>query len=246
MKIRYTFLNPSQDIVEGNRTINRARAYPALGCRPVKQDLAVVAGGPSIIDRLDELRAFDGEVWAINGAWRWCAERGIDAALFSMEAAPALVDMAHGATYAVLPDLADPRVFDTVGHDRCEMFDTSGEWFVSAGGTSAGAAPIVGFTRGHRHITFYGCESSFAIGQQRHAYANDVLHGQILEVRSNGQTFYTSPDLFGQAEALAEIIRGAPEAFAERSGGLLGAMVVSGDHDITAASRSVHEDLGLL
>ena len=45
----------------------------------VRDRVAVVGGDPSLYRHLNELRAFDGEVWAINGAWHVLQQAGIDA-----------------------------------------------------------------------------------------------------------------------------------------------------------------------
>jgi len=88
-------------------------------------------------------------------------------------------------------------------------------------------------------MTFYGCAASYAGGS--HVY-KDIRDGSI-EVMAGGRSYLTNPAFLKQSEFLAELIREAPGVFAERSGGLLAALVADPSYDIVAASRSIHEGL---
>jgi len=109
------------------------------------------------------------------------------------------------------------------------------------GPTSACAAPYIAVTRGHRHLTFYGCSSTFTPDGRSHAYK--VERRELLDVACNGGHYITNPTMLSQAEFLADLIRAAPGVFADRSGGLLSALVADPDYDIIAASQDIHDNI---
>src|SRR3970040_41887 len=59
------------------------KSEPAHGRR-----LAVVGGGASAKIVLDYLRAYDGDVWGINGTAGWLSSNGIPATYFSIDYLP--------------------------------------------------------------------------------------------------------------------------------------------------------------
>ena len=54
---------------------------------PHEMPLAIVGGGPSVKDHLDELRAWPGHIWGVNAACTWLAKQGIGSLFFSVDAA---------------------------------------------------------------------------------------------------------------------------------------------------------------
>lgn len=194
--------------------------------------LAIVGGGPSIDDRLDELAAWDGDIWAINGAFQWCRRNGIDAAFFTVDPLPETARHVGDAYRAVVSMQCNPLLFDALQWTDVEAFEP-----MASGATTATAAPIIAAEKGYRSVTFFGCESSF--GDTTHAYGNRDLRS-LMRVRCNGREFLTTPDMMMQAEFLGGLIREAP-MFAECSGGLLSAFIADPEIDVIAATPRVHE-----
>jgi hypothetical protein len=233
VKIHFTAkCNTADEEIRRNEAINSRLALPAIG--PVSERLAVIGGGASIADRLDEIRRFDGERWAINGAFRWCSERGMESTFFSVDARPVVVPMAQGAKRAVLALRCDPALF-AIPH--VEIADASD----LIGPSSATTAPLVAIKRGHRHMTFFGCESCYSV--RAGPSPSPVDYQDRLLVRVGDAEFLTNPGLLMQAEMLAEIIRSAPHVFSEQSGGLLRALIACPDYDVIAATENVHRTI---
>jgi hypothetical protein len=216
------------DRLRANEQETERRCYPRLRERAVPPRLAVVGGGPSVAQHVDALRAWDGEIWAINGAWRWCRERDIEAVFYTVDPLPETAAHARGARRALLADCCDPAVFDGLDREAAvEVFHPR-----TYGPTSACAAAVPAIDRGHRHVTYFGCEGSFE-RLATHAYSEGAAPKRtVLAVRCNGRNFLTSPDMVMQTESLAEVLRTAPDVFSERSGGLLRAAVASPDIDV--------------
>jgi len=234
VKINFTSVGcvPAADL-ERNEDYARQLGFPQMEPAAVHR-LAVVGGGPSIAGYIDELAGFDGEVWAINGAFRWCLSRGIDAAFFTIDPQPQAAAHARGASRAILATWCHPSTFDALyGADISTVRPTL------HGATSATAAPALAIEAGYRELVFYGCESSF--GESTHVYGNRGV-GNLLKVSCNCHEFLTTPDMVMQAEFLGTLIRAAPR-FKERSGGLLAAFIASPDIDVIAATPMIHKVL---
>lgn len=234
MKITFTAHGFSSDkTIAENESYAKSLGFPKIGL--AEGPLAVVGGGPSIVGRLGELRAFDGEVWAINGAWKWLRGQGVDAVFFSVDQNPVVADMARGARKAVLAMCCAPDVFDTIPNIEAALI--GGLNGTPTGPTTATAAAFLAITKGHTQITYYGCESSYLNGKH-HAY-NDVNPGELIKVVCGGEEFLTKPGMMMQAEHLGAQIRAAGGVLKERSGGLLAAYIRDPNIDVIAGSRSL-------
>src|SRR3546814_19809171 len=67
---------------------NRAHVGTLGLAKPQKQKrppLAVVGGGPSLTSSVEELRAWQGDIWIACGAFPWCRDNGIEGTLFNVD-----------------------------------------------------------------------------------------------------------------------------------------------------------------
>ena len=200
--------------------------------------LALVGGGLSAAERIDELRAFDGEVWAINGAWSWCRDHGIGATFVTFHP---MVDVPPGVKRAVIGEECSPPLFDALAH--CELYtltdESSNGEALPRGGTTATAVAIKMPLLGFYDLTFYGLEGSY--GARTHNY--DVLirdDEPWMVVKADGQTFRTKLEFLHQSIILAELIHAYP-IYEERCGGLLAALVQDHEYDVIEMAPILHE-----
>ncbi len=203
--------------------------------------LAVVGGGCSINEHVEELRAWDGAIWAVNGTIAWCIKHGIKAYFYTMDAQPfskwayPLEDIKRAA----LSIECDPSLFAHLAGA-----DVSVMGHEEAGPTSAAGAAVLGINAGYREICFFGCEGSFA--DSSHAYASPAI-ADWLVVRVGGQDFRSKQEYIEQTLVLSEIVREFPHVYSERSGGLLRAMIEHGtEYDIVEMSPSIWEGLRMV
>ena len=185
--------------------------------------LALVGGGPSVIDRLDELREWDGEIWAINATARWLKNQGIKAKFITVDPQPFARETVEGVEEAYIATLCHPDLrtfFPKVS--LFDMFETDPEG-IPGGTTTASRALSLAVHQGFYDITLYGCEGSFTIGQD-HVDRNE-MHPEMVVIHAGDQQFVTYLGYMTQCETLANMIRLAPNVFKQRSGGLLEAMV---------------------
>jgi hypothetical protein len=217
-----------------NVAYSRSLGLPKLG-EARHPFLAIVGGGPSIKDHLDELRVWDGVIWAINGAYAYLREHGILSRFFTTDPLPGIAAMSEKVDSAVMATCCDPSAFDAAFHAHVEIIDLDD---YPCGPTTASTAPIIAATHGFRQVSFFGCEGNF--GDDTHAYGTprDV---NLLQVECNGQEFLTSPQMYHQTQYLADVMRVAPGVFIDRSGGFLSACIADPDINTLAASRSVYE-----
>ncbi len=235
MKLTLTSLSPaSNEAIRWNEAYAKSLGFPRLGVAETPR-LAVIGGGSSIADRLDELRSFDGDIWAINGAFHWCRDHGIETRFFSLDPSKAVLPFCAGVRSAMLGMNCHPSVFDALSNADVEAVDLAD---FPTGPTTAASAPMIAINRGYRQVHFFGCEASFE--GKTHVYGDFNLEN-LMKVACNGQEFLTTIDMMMQAEHLGALIRECQGVFVDRSGGLLGAFIASPDIDVLAATKSLHE-----
>lgn len=247
MRLRFTGVCRVSDAQQQvNRENSHRLGLPEIGTRSVAPNLAVVGGSPALADHLHALRAWDGEIWAINGTVRPLLEAGIDAALFRVD--PQRPTSWHdgmfgGVRRAVLADICDASMFVWCREHGVdvEVAKIGGVGGLSAGTTAACTAPTVAAARGHGSVTFFGCDSSYT--DVTHHYRDEMAQKTLLWVECGGAEYVTSPQMLMQAEWLSEMARALPGFIEVRGGGLLGAMIEHGDHDVTAATQNIHDQI---
>lgn len=182
------------------------------------EKLAVVGGGASVKDHIDELKNWDGEIWAINGAARWCHLQGIKASLFSITPVAPEPWTLVGIKRAILSYECDPSLFDAlVGHAEVYAFDRDGH-----GPTSPCAVPALMMKAGFKEVSFFGCEACY--GEETHAYQN-IPSAEDMIVAIGGTAYRTNAGYFMQTQILAKLIGAIPEILKDRSGGMLSALI---------------------
>lgn len=237
MTITFAFVaSVSNEKRDANAEVNKKLGLPV---HRGSGRLAVVGGGPSINDHIEELKNFDGTIWAVNGTVNWCMDHGIDAWFYTIDAAPMdrwTYDLSR-ITKAVLAIDCDPGLFESLKDARVETLSNA-----DTGPTSANAADNFSIEAGyHGGVTFYGCESSF--GESTHAYKSHPIDG-VIGVKVGGKEYVTKPEFLEQARIMAEVIRTVPTFFREQSGGLLSAMVEHGmEYELVWISKAIEKVL---
>jgi len=201
--------------------------------------LAIVGGGPSIRDHIEELHSYD-DVWAINFTANWCASHGIDCWMFTADPGDRLAECAKGHK-SILAHHCSPKAFEAATEAR----KCTGPF---PGPSSAVSASVQGLKAGYDRITFYGCESSYPATENdsRYAYPREAVDYddvEIVEVECGGRYFLTRLEFILQAQNLADVIRAFPDIYSENGGGFLSALVEHGDYDVTRVSRSIRDRL---
>lgn len=204
-----------------------------------ERSLAVVGGGPSINQHVDTLKAWDGDVWAINGAYGWCKDRGIKATFLAVDPHPIVKTWAVGVERAILATQCDPSVFEHLKDADVTLVEVGEK--IKCGSSAATVTPHLAAFMAYRNITLFGCESSYA-PDKTHAYMKEDRPDELIVMCGN-IPYLTAPDFYMQAKELSYFIRELPEFLKQESGGLLGAMVKDQSHWIMWVSEEMAKGL---
>lgn len=176
---------------------------------------AIIAGAPSIKDKIEEIRGLDIMTFSCNGTHDYLVEQGIAPDFFVMLDGRPCNDFAKAPQDDCVYFLASqchPKVFDRFNEHKVVVWHTEHEWlpkkviercnrdhfgYVSAKGsvglTAIGLAYTLGFTEFH----LYGFDSSF--DESQHPYQQPQnSHDEIIEHEVNGKIFKSTPTLSAQ------------------------------------------------
>jgi hypothetical protein len=220
------------------------RGLPTVQQLPEQAEpLAIVCSGPSVLDHLEELRSWNGRLWAINGAYRFLLEHGIvPDGFFGMDPLPGLapyVETTDPRTTFYICSICDPAVFDTLSNRDVLLWHPDGEgveyppdqWVIGGGTTAVTRAPYLALLQGFRDITLFGVDSSFENGSvycYRHGTFecdSDQPHF-LIEVNGEGP-FETELGLMKQVAQLHVLHQKFAGKLKFRCGGLLEAFMRS-------------------
>lgn len=229
------------EVMDKQKSAALGRGLPFVTESPTRPGsvLAVVGGGPSINRHVEEIKACS-DVWAINGAWFWAQERGIDATFFTMCAGTGWrrVFKTPARGRAIIAPWCDPYLFDMWSGDVRLVPES----MLKTGPTTATGAWIIGPKCGYSKVMFFGCESSFETDTHAYNFYEDEEIDRLI-ICADGNEYLTTPQFLLQAEYMAEVIRAFPEVFGEIGGGLLSAMIRNPDYDLVAASPRIANSL---
>ena len=201
--------------------------------------LAVVGGGPSAAEYVDELREWPGAVWAINGTWKWCRDNSIKAIFFSID--PTIMVMPYvrgmGIERAIIATHCHPDVVaELLKTASILAFDHND----AHGPITASAAPLTAAKVGHNSVTFFGCEGNFS---NRSHVDRDSDHENRMLIKCDGRLWNTTAEFMIGLEALSLVIReiekAVPGFIKVRGDGLLSAMIRDSEWDCIKVTRKM-------
>ncbi len=209
---------------------------------PHSRKLAIVGGGPSVQVKLNKLRKWKGDIWAINATTSYLTRKGIKNTLVSVDPCTLAQDdlEAHkGAENAILGACCDPRLFAAYS-GRAQSFFTRpnarAPFVASGGNTTATRLPLVAHALGYENITFFGCEGSYV--DDSHIDQNKRSERRLY-ILTGGVRYCTEPHFMVQSEWLADLIAKYPANCHEDSGGLLRAMIRHPDWTVLGVSDAM-------
>lgn len=203
--------------------------------------LAIVGGGPSVLENIEVLRAWPGEIWAINLTCEWLSSIGIRSKIVTVDSSIKSLPRPELCTGALFASCVDPAVWDQHPDALCFDLVEDDPSGVVGGSTTACRLPIVCLQMGFTEIHYFGCEGSFTC--QTHAYRDEAQFVNLLKIEAAGKVYTTRDDLLMQCECLADIMREFPKNLVNRSGGLLQAMVEDQEWRVVAVSEALREQL---
>jgi hypothetical protein len=186
------------------RVINRKRR---------RGKVAIVASGPSVTEYVDELKAWDGEIWGINRAFEWMRHRGVkptgfigvDPEWFLVECLP---NIPEDATYYLAAQV-HPCVFDHLKERNVRLWFMAdsqvkmpwGACQVYGGSTCLSRAPNLAYMLGYREVHVFGGDSSFT--HKTHVHGGD-LPPNWVPAEVDGVVYKTTRAMMSQATEFVE------------------------------------------
>jgi len=213
--------NTPDDVITGQIYANVRRDYlPWLMPQDVKdRPLVIVAGGPSLKERWEEIAAHNGDILALNGAYEFLMDRGIAPdywmLLDAREANIDFLNKIHPRTRHYLAAQCHPAIFDRLHDSEATLYLTShaatDEAIEGLGrersprlhgpaGTVGMKALGLAYVLGYRELHLYGYDSSHA-GEAHHAFAQPLNDDRkTLDIYIGEQLYVTSPSLANQVQ----------------------------------------------
>lgn len=202
-----TTINVSKDKLLEHRKYACSLNLPRLKLRnPHKQKVAIVGSAPSVKDNIEELQNFNGTVIAINGAYGFLLDNGIQPDIFiTMDGLANIIlkylENKNNSTLYYLASNCAPEVFDylkdnevILWHARTTNIDyPEDEEHLIVGSGSIIAAVRVAKKLGYRDVHIFGSDCSFK--ENLYAYGDKVLPSTCVTVAANGKYFITTPIL---------------------------------------------------
>jgi hypothetical protein len=206
----------STDERRANMESALARGLPlATKLEPNGRALAIVGGGPSVADDLEELRNFKGDIWAVNGSLDWLASHGIKATGFVLidpvhDMLARYLQGGHDCEYFIASFCA-PETFDALSDKRVTLWHAGsgdvkppkGQGMVGGGPTVMSRAPMLAFCVGYRDVHLFGADSSYE-GDRHHVY-EDAERENDVRVELDGLVYDTSPVFVHQVAYFQQI-----------------------------------------
>ncbi len=195
-----------------------------IASQPLKdRPLVIVAGGPSLKYRWPEIWGHDGDVLALNNAYAFLMERGIEPDYFMLlDARQDNVNFLRKATSKTRhyiagqchPDVfealrgLDARLYLTIlpgTEDIVAHIDKPKHRIAGWVGTVGIKALCMAYALGYRELHLYGYDSSYEAGAH-HAFEqklNDASH--TIEVFLDGKRYVTTPTMAHQASEFCQM-----------------------------------------
>jgi uncharacterized Rossmann fold enzyme len=225
--------HPLDEIVDNIR-INTETPRPTIGWKTA----ALIGGGPSLTEYTEELLAFQGDFFALNGSAKYLHNLGITPKFHViMDARPeniSFLEYPDIHTTYLLASQCHPSLFDRLegykvviwhaaaGEPLDKVF-TPGSQLIGSGPTVGLRAMNIAYILGYRYLSLYGYDSC-----AYHAYPQAMNAGQKMHTFNfNSKDYEASGPMGSQAEAFindaAKLIQ-LDVNISVRSKGLLPAM----------------------
>lgn len=179
--------------------------------------IAIIGGAPSLAERLDELREFDGVILATNGTHDFLVDNGIiPDFFFQLDARKCnkFAQKRQDSCVYIMASQCHPSNIEAIKPQMLVHVDMDGfphkkvaniakrrgveqYTYVSGKGTVGMTSIGLAYTLGFREIHLFGMDGSFA--DKQHAYVQEQNNGdKVIEYAINGKTFKTTPNLCNQ------------------------------------------------
>jgi hypothetical protein len=220
--VRFEIVTKRLPFYDIDKNVKKSLGFRRIKYRDGRPPCAVVGGGMSTKDKVEELRIFEGDIYAINDVGKFLSDNGIPSILFAIDSTWHPFEVGPLVKGALLSSMCNRKQFNLFDKKNIEVFDQLGDeqWYMY-GPTAATHAAWVLLKMGYKEIYYYGCDSSFA-KSETHVYGRQgQAMTERLVVLAGGEEYQTNTYLLPQTIFLNEQIKKYPNNLFDRSGGLL-------------------------
>ncbi len=236
--------SPSQDEMAENQKYALSLRLPEFApASPRKDRIAIIAGGHSLHDQIENIRSYKGRLIALNGAHNFLLERNIvPHALTIIDPKPeniAFVAHTHpeieywisafchsGILQKLVAENRSIKLWFPLNGDTWKDGETfkerRGRYYLPAKGSVGCATLYLLWMLGYRNFDLFGYDSCHTQGHH-HAYEQIWNEGfGHLTMQLNGHTFVTEHSMIIQCQNITAFVRARPEIdLIVHGGGLL-------------------------
>lgn len=244
--------------VEASFARNLPRFHKMRGLGNATGTVAIVGGGPSLRDQLDNLRAYRGVIMSCGSVHDYLLENGVIPRCHIMGDPDAdgvtlrwVTRKGPGTTYLVASH-CPPEVFDALAACDVRVWhldvgegegapDFRGEPSVPGGHFIISRAWALAAIMGFRELDFFGFDCSFPDDcPSQHAYDYEWTREEPVVAKFQGRRFVTTPGLLDQLATFVQQLHRAENKFSITvHGDCLAAMVV-GHCDVDVANAALN------
>lgn len=208
--------------------------------KPHLRKLAVVGGGPLVVNNLDELKAWDGDIWGINFTANWLHHHGIKCTFITVDPSEFTTDVLPKD--ALVASCCDPTLFKYLEGKNFKVFDLieTHEDGIIGGTSTATRTPSLAINLGYMDVSYFGCEGSYS--DITHIDRHVDQQYQLI-VRADGKDYRTELSFILQCEEFITYFTNYGWIYKNRSHGLLEAMLKDPEWKVVAVSNAMKQYL---
>jgi hypothetical protein len=199
------------------RSALKRRWHTIVQAKPRPDAVAIVGGGPSLKDHLEELRAFNGAIICVNHTLDYLMKNGIEpwGVVFGEIGSwkPSFLNNEYEDVWYLAASQCHPDTLDMVegrkvllwhciqecGEDKIIRAHDPKAVMIGGGNSVYTRAINIAHVMGFRDFHLWGCDSSF--DEQTHVYHDRPVE-PVIEIEAAGKRFKTTTRLAMQADHL--------------------------------------------
>jgi len=204
---------------------------------------AVVGGGVSVESRLETLRNWHGDIFAINDTGKYLSDNGISCTLYAIDTTPIPYKIGPLVKDAIFASRVHKNQFDMMKHRPVSVFDMAEEdprTGIEGGPTAVCRTPHLFLKMGYRGIKFFGIDGSFELNNTHVSGYSKAAYDNMIIVTAGEKEFFTNAAFMLQHGYMTDVLTKWDKFFSLDCDGLIKGML---EHPDTWTVTAIADDL---